>query len=367
MRKLMLLCSAIVTTIVASSQPAGPLSGNTFSNFAIGGSNKSWINVGNVAASDNVYASFGNLTGGVGSYTDYLLVTNFMFSIPAGVIIDGIVVEVERSDPNARTSDLHVRLIKNSFITATDKALAATWPVADAYQPYGTPTDLWVNTWTPADINAANFGVAIAAQRGVGGSTTQGRIDHVRITVYYHSIALPLKLLDFSVQKIDNMVRLSWKTAEESSMDHFEIERSQNARDFASIGKVPNTNQMSQNNYSFDDNHPMRNISFYRLKMVSNTAAVSYSRIIPVQFNSGKGLTLYPTVWLPGTPLNIVNSNNEKLTVRFFTESGQSLGTTTTRSNLVVPDGFSSFHGWIVYRIYDERHQLKGTGKILAE
>ena len=362
----MLLCTAIVAAIVANSQTAGPQSGSSFSNFAIGGSKQSWVNVGNAVTSDNLYATFGNISGPVGGYTDYLVVKGFGFAIPGGATITGILVEVERSDANSNTSDFQVNIIKNNIIGATNKAVAALWPAADAYQSYGSSSDLWGDTWTATDINSAGFGVAIAAQRGATGGATAGKVDHVRISVTY-LVVLPLKLLDFSLQKIDNTVRLSWKTAEESNMDRFEIERSQNARDFASIGTVPNTNQVSQNNYSFDDNHPMRNISFYRLKMVSNTAAASYSRIIPVQFNSGKGLTLYPTVWQPGTPLNIVNSNNEKLTVRYFTESGQSLGTTTTKSNLVAPDGFSNFHGWIVYRIYDERHQLKGTGKILVE
>jgi len=367
MKNLILFCLGALVTTVITAQPQGPLNGGTFSNLAIGGSKASWTSVGNVATSDNTYASFGNISGAVGGFTDYLLVSNFGFAIPVGVIIDGIVVEVERSDPNARTSDFHVQLIKNSLIQATDKALAAIWPVADVNQPYGTSTDLWGNTWTPADINATSFGVAIAAQRGASGSTTQGRIDHVSITVYYHSIALPLKLVDFTVQKIDNTVRLIWVTADESNMDHFEIERSQSARDFASIGNIPDQNLVTQNTYSFNDVHPLKNISYYRLKMVSNGGAATYSRIIPIQFNPGKGLTLYPTLWHPGTPLNIANSNNEKLTVRFFTESGQSLGTTTTKSNLVSPDGFSNFHGWIVYRIYDEKHQLKGTGKILVE
>jgi hypothetical protein len=367
MKNLVLFCLGALVATVITAQSQGPLSGGTFSNLPIGGSKASWTGVGNVATSDNIYASFGNISGAVGGFTDYLIVSNFGFTIPTGVIIDGIVVEVERSDPNVKTSDFHVQLIKNSVISATDKAVAALWPATDSYQPYGTPTDLWGNTWASTDINATNFGVAIAAQRGNNGGTTAGRIDHVRITVYYHSIALPLKLVDFTAQKIDNTVRLSWVTADEANMDHFEIERSQSARDFASIGNVIDQNLVTQNNYSFDDVHPLKNISYYRLKMVSNGGAVTYSRIIPVQFNSGKGLTLYPTLWHPGTPLNIANSNNEKLTVRFFTESGQSLGTTTTKSNLVSPDGFSNYHGWTAYRIYDERHQLKGTGKILVE
>jgi hypothetical protein len=366
MKNLILFCLGAIVTSATTAQTAGPLSGSSFSNFAIGGSKQSWVGAGNVVASDDLYATFGNISGPVGGYTDYLVVKGFGFAIPGGATITGILVEVERSDANGNTSDFQVNIIKNNIIGATNKAVAPLWPAADSYQSYGSSSDLWGNTWTAADINSANFGVAIAAQRGATGGATAGKVDHVRISVTY-LVVLPLKLLDFSLQKIGNAVRLIWITADEANMDHFEVERSQSTRDFASLGAIPNKNLLTQNSYSFDDVHPLKNISFYRLKMVSTAGAISYSRIIPVQFNSSKGMALYPTVWQPGTPLNIINTNNEKLNVRFFTESGQLLSTTTTKSNLVVPDGFSNFHGWIVYRIYDEKHQLKGTGKILVE
>ncbi|HET9825726.1 MAG TPA: hypothetical protein VFP87_10335 [Chitinophagaceae bacterium] len=367
MKTFTLSCAWTFITISVAAQVAGPLSGSTFANTPIAGSNKSWVNVGNVGASDDVYATFGNLTGGTGSYTDYLTVTNFGFAVPPTATINGIVVEAERSDPNFRTSDYSIRIIKNNVIGITDRSGGATYPSSDSYQTYGNPADLWGDTWTAADINGSGFGVAIAAQRNSAGGTTAGKVDHVRITVFYNFIVLPLKLLDFSLQKIGNTARLSWVTAEETNMDHFEIERSQNARDFASIGSVPDKNMLSQTNYSFDDDHPLRNISYYRLKMVANTGAVKYSRIIPVQFNSANGISLYPTLWHTGMSLNLINSNNERLTIQFFTESGQWVGTTSTTSNLVFTNRTSNFHGWTVYRVYDEKHQLRGTGKILAE
>ena len=367
MRNLMFFCAGMLTSIVANTQVAGPSSGSIFLNTTIAGSNKPWLNVSNAFASDNLYASFGNLTGGTGSYTDYLSVTGFGFAIPSTAIINGIMVESERSDPNLRTSDFSIRIIKNNVIGTTDRSSGAAYPSTDSYQTYGNSSDLWGDTWTPTDINSSGFGVAIAAQRNVSGGTTAGRVDHVRITVFYNFITLPLKLLDFSLQKIDNVVRLSWKTAEESNMDHFEIERSENARDFTSIGMVPNKNQVSQNNYSFDDNHPLKNISFYRLKMESIAGAINYSKIIPVQFGSGNSVILYPTLWRPGTSLNITNPNYEKLTIRFFGDNGQLLGVMTTTSNIIAGNRLANFHGWASYKVYDEKHQLRGRGKIFTE
>lgn len=361
-------CAGIFLGIVVNAQTV--TSTGTGSNFAIGGSKASWVNTANIAASDNLYATFGNISGAVGGYTDYLLVKGFDFSlIPGGATITGIQVNVERSDANSNTSDFHVQLIKNGIITAPDSAVATLWPTTDGTRSYGSSTALWGNTWTVTDIQnsgASGFGVAFAAKRGASGGATAGKVDSISISVTY-LVVLPLKLLDFSLKKINSSVRASWTTTDELNMDHFEVERSDNASDFVSVGSVPNRNQMSESKYSFDDTHPLKNISFYRLKMVSDAGGINYSKIIPVQFSSGNSVIIYPTVWHRGTPLKIANPNNEELTIRFFNGSGQLLGTMTTTSNVITGNGFAQFHGWSSYKVYDDKLQLRGKGKILVE
>jgi hypothetical protein len=364
MKNFYLLCAGVLmyVTVAAQSQT---LSGGTFANFPIGGSKQSWVNVANVATSNNIYATFGNLTGGVGGYTDYLLVTNFGFSIPPSATITGIQVDVERSDPNLNTGDFHIQIVKNGII-GTDKSTSLAYPAADATQSYGNATDLWGTTWTVAQINATNFGVAIAAQRIATGGATAGRVDHVQITVTYNVI-LPIKLLNFALQKNQSSIALSWTTAEESNMDHFEIQRAENARDFVSVGSIPTKNQLTQTNYSFEDKKPLKNISYYRLKMVGGQGDVSYSKIIPVRFNStGSTISLYPVPWHRGTPLNIVNPNGEKLIVQFFNGSGQMISSTTTVSEVIPNKSLSGLRGWNSYKIFSENHQLLGVGKLFV-
>lgn len=348
-----------------AAQVLGPLSGGTFANFPLLGLDKQWRNVANVASSNDVYADFQNLGNAIGTHTDYLKVTNFGFSVPVPVIA-GILVEVELSDPNQNTSEYSIRLVKGGVVVGTEKSTGAAYPAADTYRSYGGSNDLWgVAIWTKADIEASDFGVVIAAQRNSSGNTG-GQIDHVRITVFY-DVVLPLKLLNFSLQKNSNSIGLSWATAEESNMDHFEIQRSANGRDFLSLGSVPNRNQFTQNNYSFEDNQPLKNVSYYRLKMVGATGDISYSRIIPVKFNSaGSAVSLYPIPWHKGTPLNIVNPNNQKLMVQFYNVSGQMIGSITTTSEVVPTKSLTTFKGWGSYKIYDESHSLLGTGKLFV-
>ena len=50
---------------------------------------------------------------------------------------------------------------------------------------YGTTSDLWGTTWTPADINASNFGVALSANSSGTGATRTASVDYIQITVTY--------------------------------------------------------------------------------------------------------------------------------------------------------------------------------------
>jgi len=364
MKNLYLLCAGVLIYVTLAGQ-SQTQSGGTVVNFAIGGSKKPWTGLANVATSDNVYASFGNITGSPGGFTDYLLVTNFGFTIPSGATIDGIQVNIERSDPNLNTGDFHVQIVRNGIIS-TDKSTGLAYPAADLTQSYGNASDKWGTTWTDANINASNFGVAIAAQRIASGGQTAGRIDLVQITVTY-SVILPMKLLNFSLQKNQSSIALSWTTAEESNMDHFEIERAENGRDFVSVGSVLTRNQLTQTNYSFEDKKPLKNISYYRLKIVGSQGDITYSKIIPVRFNStGSTVSLYPVPWHRGTPLNIVNPNGEKLTVQFFNGSGQMISSTTTISDVIPNKSLSGLRGWNSYKIFDESHQLLGVGKLFV-
>lgn len=169
--------------------PQGPRDGTVFASDGTIGV-VAWVDPGNAAASDNAYAT-AVLSGGQGS--EYLKVTGFGFSIPTTATIKGIVVEWEVKASGTHIWDYVHRLIKAGAYVGDSKIKSAAgdyWPVADEYREYGSPDDLWGTTWTPAEINAADFGVGYSAGKaGVGAETAS--IDHGRITVYYDLGGLP--------------------------------------------------------------------------------------------------------------------------------------------------------------------------------
>lgn len=363
MRKLLLSLPALSWAMISFSQIAGPNSGGTFSNVAIAGSNKSWTNTGNAAVSDNVYASYGSLGGSSPSYTDYLQATNFGFTVPGGVSITGIVAEVERSDPNQRTADYRIRIVKGGVIGTAERTTNSAYPPTDSYQTYGNSGDLWGDTWTDADINAPGFGVAIAAFRSVNG-VNAGRVDHIRITVYYNFIALPVRLSAFTAKKNGSAVELTWATTDESNMNHYEIERSLIGNVFTTIQNINSRNQAIATTYATSDTRPNKGVNYYRLKMVDNAGKINYSRIVAVQFSNGKNLLLYPNVLQRGTDLNITNLNGDLISVAYYRMDGQLLGTVVSAGRTVSTSPLINSKGMVLYKLRDKDGVMIGSGTL---
>jgi len=157
---------------------SGPRNFATFANVAYGVS--PWGNPNYAVASDNSYAT-NSLSSGQTAY--YLKATKAGFAISSAATINGIYAEFERgSSSSSGLTDSSVKIVKAGSISGTDHSAGATWAVPDTYVGFGGSTDLWGLTWTPADINADTFGVAIACYAS---NTRTAYVDHIRITVYY--------------------------------------------------------------------------------------------------------------------------------------------------------------------------------------
>ena len=119
---------------------------------------------------------------GAGEISHYLKATNFGFSIPTGVTINGILVEIEEVSDDGTADDNEVKIIKSDGTLGTqNKAVGgSSFPSNPTYISYGSSSDLWGETWTAEDINDVDFGTVISAI-GAGNAN----VDHIRITVTY--------------------------------------------------------------------------------------------------------------------------------------------------------------------------------------
>lgn len=165
---------------MSSSGPNGP--GNEGNNNSVG--TVAWVNPSNAALADGNYATASLNASAV---SQYLTVSNFGFSVPAGATMNGVLVEVLcQNDPGGNIQDNSIRLYSAGNPIASDKAVASNWPGYgfEAYRSYGGSADLWGFAVTPALVNAVSFGAVISA-KNVGAFPQIAYVDYVRITVYF--------------------------------------------------------------------------------------------------------------------------------------------------------------------------------------
>lgn len=142
-----------------------------------------WSNTANIDASDNTYATCSvNAIGTKISNT--LNITNCSFSIPSGATIYGVEASIEgKASTATRLKDNMIQLIKGGATTGTNIADSATfWTTSDVRRIYGG-TNLWGATLSNSDVNASNFGLAMAFINS--GATATMSLDDVKIRVFY--------------------------------------------------------------------------------------------------------------------------------------------------------------------------------------
>ncbi|MBU2060455.1 MAG: T9SS type A sorting domain-containing protein [Bacteroidetes bacterium] len=183
--------------------------------------------------------------------------------------------------------DNSVYLLKNGSQIGSNYALTnIPWPIDDAYQTYGGPTDKWGTTWSYTDINSANFGGVVSANVEQG----TGYIDHMRMRVYYSSV-LPIDLVNFTVSRENNTSILSWVTATEINSKEIQIERSSDGNNFYKIGvKTAAGTSTSPIYYIYKDQRIEASTIYYRLKLIDNDGTFRFSDIRSVEPSSSEFL-----------------------------------------------------------------------------
>lgn len=119
-------------------------------------------------------------------------------------------------------------------------------------------------------------------------------------------IILPVNLLSFTAEKTGKQtVQLKWSTSAEINNRYFEIQRSSNGNNFATIGKVNAQTAVSAiKQYTYTDARAA-NINYYRLKQVDKDGQERYSAIIRVSFDGNVRWQLYPNPANANTALYI--------------------------------------------------------------
>jgi hypothetical protein len=215
----------MVGAIALGQTTVGPNNAGTGSNVN-GPGTTSWSNPGNITTAGSPYST---VSLSRRATSEYLQGTNYGFNIPANATIVGIQVTIRRqsgSTSSYNLNDADLYLLKGGTISGNDKATTTDWPSSFGTATYGGSSDLWGTTWTPAEINASNFGVALSVY-DQSYSTRTATVDYMQISVTYTvPTPLPIQMASFAANVVrNNDVEVSWKTVSETNNYGFEVYR----------------------------------------------------------------------------------------------------------------------------------------------
>ena len=222
-----------------------------------------------------------------------------------------------------------------------------------------------VGTFTSTNANAANNSGELSHNGAVSSTGTTYTYNNLRwtaptnptnadknITFYYvgnaangngstsldyiysgsKALALPVALKDITATVQDKNVVVAWQTSTEINTSHFEIEKSDNAQTFYTIGKVDaRGNSTTTQSYEFTDSKPsvFNAPVSYRLKMVDKDGSFQYSKVVTAVVKATKVFVnkAYPTILTAGRAVNaeVITDKKQDITVRMVDMNGRML------------------------------------------
>jgi hypothetical protein len=107
--------------------------------------------------------------------------------------------------------------------------------------------------------------------------------------------ALPIELLEFSVNEDQGNALLSWTTGTELNNDYFLVKRSRDGLLFETLGRVQGSgNSSSSLQYSFSDTDVQEGLSYYQLEQVDRNGATSLSEILAYTKSTPNTIRVFP-------------------------------------------------------------------------
>lgn len=145
--------------------------------------------------------------------------------------------------------------------------------------------------------------------------------------------ALPLTLVDFNAELVNEEVLINWITEEEEDLSHFEIERSENGIDFETIEIIEARGIINETNYYNTTDWDLQSgATYYRLKSVDFDGTTYYSNLEVIELTTAKN---YEINVYPNPVSDWVNIKSESIinTVSIYNTAGLNVLTTEANTN----------------------------------
>lgn len=140
--------------------------------------------------------------------------------------------------------------------------------------------------------------------------------------------ALPVKLLSFTGNWTANNVTLQWKVDQESSIDNYEVQRSDDGINFVKIGSVNAVNSPVPYSYTFTDQSLSKSFYYYRIKIVEKSVAGEYSSVLLLKTNqpsNGIAVKIFPNPVTDWFTVSFENKISGPVTVKITDLTGKEI------------------------------------------
>lgn len=151
--------------------------------------------------------------------------------------------------------------------------------------------------------------------RDEGNSTTSGAKSGTITSEYVSSFSpftlaskdygenlLPVGLVSFDAICVENSIEIVWETASEKNNDYFELERSEDSKNWCLLERIEGAgNTCLKNTYSIIDNKQYSNTVFYRLKQFDFNGSVEMFKMIYLEKCNNENLDSFQLFPNPAT------------------------------------------------------------------
>lgn len=146
----------------------------------------------------------------------------------------------------------------------------------------------------------ANVDLTTGALSGMAVSniTTSGNNLRGDLAAAITNIPFPVKLMSFTGRNNGTKNELNWITATEQNISGFSIERSEDLKNWHTIGsqlsKAQHGNSSEKLSYTFTDHAPQPGTEYYRLKQADRDHKVTYSTYVAINSKADVTIQVYP-------------------------------------------------------------------------
>ncbi len=113
----------------------------------------------------------------------------------------------------------------------------------------------------------------------------------------FKQLVLPVRLLSFTGKWAGSQVNLQWEIDQESGIDQYEVQRSDDGINFIKIGSVAAVNSTVRYTYSFTDSALSKPAYYYRIRIVEKSGSTELSSVLLLSANlpaGAKSIKIFP-------------------------------------------------------------------------